>query len=114
MAKTRRDCSTRTTWPALRDAASKPSTPDPAKRSRQRAPCISNWSQLKRVSHTLSVVGLSPGTVATDMQRTIKASGINPVSQLDWEDHIPPDWPADAVSLGSDDFGRYVQLEMDT
>ena len=30
------------------------------------------------------VVGLSPGTVATDMQRTIKASGVNPVSQLDW------------------------------
>ena len=28
-------------------------------------------------------MGLSPGTVATDMQVTIKASGINPVSQLD-------------------------------
>ena len=35
-------------------------------------------------------IGLSPGTVATDMQRDIKASGINPVSQLDWEAHIPP------------------------
>ena len=40
------------------------------------------------------VLGLSPGTVATEMQRTIKASGINPVSQLDWSDHIPPEWPA--------------------
>ena len=39
-------------------------------------------------------LGLSPGTVATQMQREIKASGINPVSQLDWSDHIPPDWPA--------------------
>ena len=39
-------------------------------------------------------IGLSPGTVATQMQKEIKASGINPVSQLDWEDHIPPDWPA--------------------
>jgi len=43
------------------------------------------------------VVGLSPGTVATEMQREIKASGVNPVSQLDWEDHIPADWPARAV-----------------
>lgn len=42
----------------------------------------------------LRIMGLSPGTVATDMQREIKASGINPVSQLDWSDHIPPEWPA--------------------
>ncbi len=45
----------------------------------------------------LRVMGLSPGTVATDMQRDIKASGINPVSQLDWADHIPPEWPAQAL-----------------
>lgn len=43
------------------------------------------------------VMGLSPGTVATEMQREIKASGINPVSKLDWEDHISPDWPARAL-----------------
>ena len=43
------------------------------------------------------VLGLSPGTVATEMQREIKASGINPVSQLDWSDHIPPEWPARAL-----------------
>ena len=43
------------------------------------------------------VLGLSPGTVATEMQRTIKASGVNPVSQLDWSDHIPPEWPAQAL-----------------
>jgi NAD(P)-dependent dehydrogenase (short-subunit alcohol dehydrogenase family) len=42
----------------------------------------------------LRIMGLSPGTVATQMQREIKASGINPVSQLDWEIHIPADWPA--------------------
>lgn len=45
----------------------------------------------------LRIMGLSPGTVATQMQREIKASGINPVSQLDWSDHIPPDWPARAL-----------------
>ena len=45
----------------------------------------------------LRIMGLSPGTVATDMQREIKASGVNPVSQLDWSDHIPPEWPAQAL-----------------
>ena len=45
----------------------------------------------------LRVMGLSPGTVATQMQKEIKASGINPVSQLDWSAHIPPDWPAKAL-----------------
>ena len=43
------------------------------------------------------VIGLSPGTVATEMQREIKASGVNPVSQLDWSVHIPPEWPAQAL-----------------
>ena len=45
----------------------------------------------------LRILGLSPGTVATEMQREIKASGINPVSQLDWSVHIPPEWPAQAL-----------------
>ncbi|MEM1049301.1 MAG: SDR family oxidoreductase [Pseudomonadota bacterium] len=47
----------------------------------------------------IRVVGLSPGTVATDMQVAIKASGINPVSQLDPSVHIPPDWAAEAVAF---------------
>jgi NAD(P)-dependent dehydrogenase (short-subunit alcohol dehydrogenase family) len=46
---------------------------------------------------TIRVMGLSPGTVATQMQRDIKASGVGPVAQLDWEDHIPADWPARAL-----------------
>ncbi len=74
---------------------------------------IEGWSQycaakagaamLTRCAHKegatagLRVMGLSPGTVATQMQHEIKASGINPVSQLDWSDHIPPDWPARAL-----------------
>ncbi|MGK7754009.1 MULTISPECIES: SDR family oxidoreductase [unclassified Roseovarius] len=48
--------------------------------------------------HGIRVLGLSPGTVATDMQHQIKASGMNPVAQLDWSDHIPPDWPARALA----------------
>ncbi|MEM7641003.1 MAG: SDR family oxidoreductase [Pseudomonadota bacterium] len=46
----------------------------------------------------LRVMGLSPGTVATQMQREIKASGIGPVAQLDWSDHIPAEWPAKALA----------------
>ena len=45
----------------------------------------------------IRAMGLSPGTVATQMQREIKASGVNPVSRLDWADHIPADWPAKAL-----------------
>ncbi len=57
----------------------------------------------------IRVLGLSPGTVATDMQRDIKASGINPVSQLEWSDHIPPEWPARAlVWMCTDDADGYL------
>jgi len=45
----------------------------------------------------IRAMGLSPGTVATDMQREIRASGVNPVSRLDWSAHIPPEWPAEAL-----------------
>lgn len=46
----------------------------------------------------IRVVGLSPGTVATYMQETIRASGVNPVSQLDPSVHIPAEWPARAIA----------------
>lgn len=52
----------------------------------------------KEVAATgVRVISLSPGTVATDMQVLIKASGINPVSQLEVSDHIDPRWPAKAI-----------------
>lgn len=51
----------------------------------------------EEAANGIRAIGLSPGTVATQMQREIKASGINPVSQLAWEDHIPADWPARAL-----------------
>ncbi len=53
----------------------------------------------------IRAIGLSPGTVATDMQVAIKASGINPVSRLDWSAHIPADWPARALVWLSGDAG---------
>jgi 3-oxoacyl-[acyl-carrier protein] reductase len=49
-------------------------------------------------SRGINVVGLSPGTVATDMQHAIKGSGINPVSELEWSVHIPAEWVADAIA----------------
>ena len=48
--------------------------------------------------HGIRAVGLSPGTVATGMQESIRDSGMNPVSQLDREAHIPPEWAARAVA----------------
>ena len=63
----------------------------------------------------IRAIGLSPGTVATQMQREIKASGVNPVSRLDWSDHIPPEWPARALlwmcSADADEFaGQEISL----
>lgn len=45
----------------------------------------------------IRAIGLSPGTVATEMQVQIKASGVNAVSRLEASDHIPADWPAKAL-----------------
>ncbi len=45
----------------------------------------------------ISVIGLSPGTVATDMMKKIRDSGINPVSQLDWSSHISAHSVGEAV-----------------
>lgn len=54
----------------------------------------------------ISVIGLSPGTVATDMMRAIKKSGINAVSQIDWETHISPDWVGEAICWLTTDAAR--------
>jgi len=46
----------------------------------------------------IRVIGLSPGTVATDMQLAIRASGINPVSKMEPSAHKPVEWPARAIA----------------
>ncbi len=63
----------------------------------------------------ITSINLSPGTVATQMQREIKASGLNPVSQIAWEDHIPPEWVARAIAWlsgpeGAEFAGQEVKL----
>lgn len=52
---------------------------------------------LEEAAHGIRALGLSPGTVATEMQVKIRASGVNPVSQLDPAVHIPAEWPARAL-----------------
>ena len=74
---------------------------------------------LEEAANGIRAIGLSPGTVATQMQRVIKASGINPVSQLDWEVHIPADWPAKCLlwmcSAEADSYcGEEISLREDT
>lgn len=64
----------------------------------------------------LRIMGLSPGTVATQMQEQIRASGINPVSKLPTDGHIPAEWVAQALlwlaGPGGDDWcGRDFSLK---
>ncbi|MEP5154780.1 SDR family oxidoreductase [Planktotalea sp.] len=72
--------------------------------SKAGAAMLTRNAHLEYGAKGIRVMGLSPGTVATQMQREIKSSGINPVSQLDWDVHIPAEWPARALAwmCGSD------------
>ncbi|MCK8464148.1 SDR family oxidoreductase [Aliiroseovarius sp. S1339] len=61
----------------------------------------------------IRAMGLSPGTVATQMQREIKGSGINAVAQLAWSDHVPPEWVARALLwMCSDDANEFLGEEI--
>lgn len=69
---------------------------------------LTKCSHKEWASDGIRVVGLSPGTVATGMQTAIKTSGINPVSELDWSSHIPPEWVGKAIVwLSTDDAKEY-------
>ena len=83
--------------------------------SKAGAAMLTRALHLEEGENGIRVMGLSPGTVATQMQREIKASGINPVSQLAWEDHIPAEWPARTLlwmlSADADEFiGSEISL----
>lgn len=86
--------------------------------SKAGAAMLTRAGHLEEADHGLRVMGLSPGTVATEMQVTIKASGVNPVSALDPSVHVPADWPAKALlwmcGPGGDDWlGREISLRDD-
>lgn len=83
--------------------------------SKAGAAMLTSCLDMEERANGIRAMGLSPGTVATRMQREIKASGLNPVSELAWEDHIPADWPARALlwmcSADADDFiGTEISL----
>ncbi|WP_120499852.1 SDR family oxidoreductase [Roseovarius sp. EL26] len=83
--------------------------------SKAGAKMLTEAAHLEGSANGIRAIGLSPGTVATQMQREIKASGVNPVAQLDWSDHIPPEWPANALlwmcGTDSDEFlGQEISL----
>jgi NAD(P)-dependent dehydrogenase (short-subunit alcohol dehydrogenase family) len=79
------------------------------------AAMLTRAAHLEESGNGLRIMGMSPGTVATEMQVKIKASGINPVSQLDPAVHIPAEWPARLMlwmcGAGGDDWlGQEVSM----
>ncbi len=59
---------------------------------------LTRCTHAEYAAQDVRVFGLSPGTVATDMQVQIRSSGVNPVSRLDPSSHIPPEWVAQALA----------------
>ncbi|NIZ61854.1 short-chain dehydrogenase [Sedimentitalea sp. CY04] len=83
--------------------------------SKAGAAMLTRALDLEERGNGIRAIGLSPGTVATEMQREIKASGINRVSDLNWEDHVPAEWPAKVLlwmcSAGADEYvGTEISL----
>ncbi len=77
------------------------------------AAMLTRCAHLESGSRGVRVVGMSPGTVATYMQKAIKASGINPVSELDPSVHIDPSWPARAIAwLCTEDAAKFAGQEV--
>ncbi|EEW26631.1 SDR family oxidoreductase [Rhodobacter ferrooxidans] len=65
--------------------------------SKAGAAMLTRAAHLEESGFGLRVMGLSPGTVATEMQVKIRASRVNPVAFLDPSVHIPADWAARAL-----------------
>ena len=77
------------------------------------AAMLTRCADLESADKGVRVVGMSPGTVATYMQTAIKASGINPVSELDPSVHIDPSWPAKAIAwLCTEDAAEFAGQEV--
>lgn len=83
--------------------------------SKAGAAMLTRCADLEGREDGIRAIGLSPGTVATDMQRQVRESGVNAISRLDWAEHVPPAWPARALvwmcSADADDFlGQEISL----
>lgn len=53
---------------------------------------------LETADKGIRVFGFQPGTTDTDMQVTIRASGVNPVSKIPREKLFPVAWPAQVIA----------------
>lgn len=81
--------------------------------SKAGAAMLTMSAHLEGAGSGIRAMGLSPGTVATKMQRDIKASGVNAVSLMEWEDHIPPEWVAKALMwMCTADADQYLGQEI--
>lgn len=60
----------------------------------------------EEAQHGIRAFGFQPGTVETQMQQKIRASGLNPVSQMLPEDHLPGLLPARAIAWLCGDAAR--------
>jgi NAD(P)-dependent dehydrogenase (short-subunit alcohol dehydrogenase family) len=70
---------------------------------------------LEHAAEGIRVFGFAPGTIDTDMQVTIRASGVNPISKIPRADLAPVDHPARAIvylcSAAADDLaGQELSL----
>ena len=59
---------------------------------------LTKATALEYAEQGLRVFGFGPGTVDTEMQVKIRASGINPVSQMARADHAPAEEPAQVIA----------------
>ncbi len=59
---------------------------------------LTKATALEYAEQGLRVFGFGPGTVDTEMQVKIRASGINPVSQMTRADHAPAEEPAQVIA----------------
>lgn len=83
------------------------------------AAMLTRCAHLEEAVNRIRILGLSPGTVATEMQLKIRESGVNPVSRLDPAVHIPADWPAKTLlwmcGSGADKWlGQEISLRDET
>ena len=77
------------------------------------AAMLTRCADLECRDHGVRITAISPGTVATQMQTSIRASGINPISQLDPSVHADAALPARAIVwLCTDDAAEFAGKEV--
>lgn len=70
-------------------------------------------ANVEHMDDNIRFMALRPGTVRTAMQVAIKASGVNPVSEMEPSDHFPPEWPAKTLAwMCSSDADKHIGEEI--